>query len=230
MECHCPISHIPLAELRMAVVFRGDTKTVYDAEHLVHWLKAYVPRNPMTNVMVHAGARIVDVLIPFQLPHMSESDLRATELFLRRNGRVWWSSPSTFSGNWKDGFGVCMCLIVWASGFYGLLFLAECLVDTDVDFACLMAPVVLSFVQLSCIISLCWMFPDIRAQLALWQAICLTLGCVASAQMCFWLVHLYATPEELCHSATHLLLRHRGWAQFLVHPRVMALLEKILIV
>jgi hypothetical protein len=229
MDCHCPISHIPLSELKMAVVFRGDAKTVYDAEHLVRWLKVYAPRNPVTNRQVNAGARIADVLVPFKLPHMGEHEWHATERFLKRSGRVWW--PAASSGYWKDGFGLCMCLVVWVSGFYGLLFVAECsALYPSPNFSCLMAPLVLFLVQLSCIIGMCWTFPEIRAQLAVRQAICLTLGCIACVQILCWLVCRYVTPVELRLGAARLLLRHRGWARFFVHARVMALLEKILIV
>jgi len=215
MDCHCPISHIPLGELKMAVVFRGDAKTVYDAEHLVRWLKHYIPKNPMTNEVVKVGDAVAAVLTPVRLPHMSEDDVRATERFLERSGRVWWTSSSRETSAWKDGFGLCMCLVVWISGFYGLLFVAECSVDAHLNFTCLMAPVVLFFIQLSCIIGMCWTFPEIRAQLAVRQAICLTFGCIVVVQCCTWLIRKYAAPEELRLGAARLLLRHRGWARFL---------------
>lgn len=230
MTCHCPISHIPLEELRMAVVFKGDTKTIYDAEHLVRWLKEYMPRNPMTNEEVKAGERVANLLAPFRLPHMGERDLQVTERFLNSSGRVWRSSSSSSTvGGWRDGFGLCMCLVVWVSGFHGLLFVAECSVDTKPNFSCLMAPVVLFFIQIACIIGMCWTFPEVRAQLALRQAVRLTFGCIVCVQIFSWLVRQHATPEELRLHATRLLLRHRGWARFFVHPRVVGLLERILI-
>lgn len=77
----CPVSHIPLDELKMAVVFKNDARVVYDAKQLVHWLKNYKRINPMTNAVVPCG-KISSVLVPFRLPHMSPEDLEKTSQFL----------------------------------------------------------------------------------------------------------------------------------------------------
>ncbi len=224
----CPISHIPLEELRMAVVFRGEARTVYDAEHLVRWLREFTPKNPMTNEPVPAGRRIHEVLAPIRLPHMHDSDLERTARYLRRQGRLRLANQ-----RWTlDCFGLCMCMIIWVSGFYGLLFVAECSVaaleSKHADLACLIAPMLLFCVQMACVLAMCWMFPEIRAYAALCQAVCLTLACVLAIHAFSWALRLYATPEEVLRWVAEGLARNRWWVRFVVHPRMLGLVELVL--
>ena len=224
----CPISHIPLSELRMAVVFRGEPKTVYDAEHLVRWLKDYMPKNPMTNESVAAGCRINEILIPTRLPHMSEVDHASTARYLKRQGRLWFNDE-----RWMNGFGMCMCLTIWVSGYYGLLFMAECSVEAlesnSASLACLVAPMLLVFVQMACVLAMCWMFPEVRAYAAVRQSVYVTLVCVSVVHASSWVLRLYATPEELLGSMADVLARHRRWMGYVVHPRMLGLLERVLV-
>ena len=81
----CPISHTPTRELRMAVRFRGGTKTVFDAEHVVCWLRSYSMRDPVTNCVVCDGMAF-DILEPCRLEHSTDEDVRSTEIFLKSAG------------------------------------------------------------------------------------------------------------------------------------------------
>lgn len=231
LQCgFCPISHIPLHELQMAVVFKGEPKTVYDADHVVRWLRDYMPKNPMTNESVAVGCRFNEILIPIQLPHMSVFDHISTAKYLKRQGRLW---SRVDSGHFMNGFGFCMCLTIWVSGFYGLLFVAECTVEAlesnNASFTCLVAPMLLFFVQMTCVLTMCWLFPEVRAYAAVRLAVCMTLLCMSVIHASSWVLRLYATPEETSRWIADALTRHRGWLRFVVHPRMLGLLERVMV-
>ena len=227
MEGFCPISHIPLSELRMAVVFSGDSKVVYDAEHLVRWLKEFKPQNPMTNAPVQPG-RLCDILAPYQLPHMDEDSLKATARFLRQEGRLW---RVKFEG-YKECFGVFMWLIAWLSGFYGVTFVTECSINTletkTTNFACLIAPIALFLVQCVCILGMCWVFPEIRARIPWRWLACIPLAVFLLSNVFHVLLRMYITPAELNRWLVRSLMQHRGWVQLFVSPRMLWVLEQVL--
>ena len=215
----CPISHIPLEELRMAVVFQGDARTVYDAEHVVRWLREFTPKNPMTNEPVPAGRRINEVLAPIRLPHMRESDLERTARYLKRQGRL-----RVFSVGWTlDCFGLCLCVVIWVSGFYGLLFVTDCSVKAleskRADIACLIAPMLLVCIQMACVLAMCWMFPEVRAYAVL--AIFAALAYVLAIHAFSWVLCRYVTPEEVLRWMAQALAEHRWWVRFVMHPRML---------
>ena len=54
----CPISHIPLSQIKHPVVIIKSTTNlsiVYDAEHIVQWLKHHSLLDPITNKKIPAG-------------------------------------------------------------------------------------------------------------------------------------------------------------------------------
>ena len=84
---HCPISFLPLEEIRRPVRFvRSKDNIIYDAEHLARWLMEVSARNPVTNEPVPFEC-LTDILMPACLPHLSEEDVRQTWLFLRGQRR-----------------------------------------------------------------------------------------------------------------------------------------------
>ena len=84
---HCPISFLPLEEIRRPVRFvRSKDQVIYDAEHLGRWLMEVSARNPMTNEPMPFEC-LTDILTPVRLPHLSEEDVRQTWLFLRGQRR-----------------------------------------------------------------------------------------------------------------------------------------------
>lgn len=223
-EGFCPISHIPLNELKMAVVFHDRWKTVYDAESVVHWLKEYSPKNPMTNEAVPVGRRIDKVLTPIKLPHMDDADVEATARFLKHQRRLWLASHSV---RCRDGVGLCMCVIIWVSGFYGFWFLAGCsveAVESGVEnFSCLIVPLVLCFIQMTCVLSMCWLFPELHAPARL--AVYVTLICVSLIHAFAWMMRLYLTSGD---GLVDWLAQNREWVQIVVEPRGLHLLERVL--
>ena len=79
MSC-CPISHIPVSELRMPVVFRHELHSVvFDADHLVNWLRSYRLVDPVTNQPIPADLAI-NILKPSASPDAK------TMYFLSRAG------------------------------------------------------------------------------------------------------------------------------------------------
>ena len=79
---HCPISFLPLEEIRRPVRFiRSRDAVIYDAEHLAHWLMEVSARNPVTNEPVPFEC-LADILMPVRLPHLTDEDVRQTWLFL----------------------------------------------------------------------------------------------------------------------------------------------------
>jgi len=84
----CPISHIPLSELRLATTFRSDARVVYDAEYLVEWLRrGWPPRNPMTNAAVPARVPAHVLLRACgRSARLPAADAKATLAFLRAQG------------------------------------------------------------------------------------------------------------------------------------------------
>lgn len=92
MEGHCPISHIPLRDLRMPVVFQNfPAIIVYDAPHVIEWLQNSM-RNPMSNAPVKPGPA-ASILCPYRLPHTTEHDLARTRRFLEKAGCLGANSP-----------------------------------------------------------------------------------------------------------------------------------------
>ena len=84
---HCPISFLPLEEIRRPVRFvRCKDQVIYDAEHLARWLMEVSARNPITNEPVPFEC-LADILIPAYLPHLSKEDVRQTWIFLRSQRR-----------------------------------------------------------------------------------------------------------------------------------------------
>jgi len=80
----CPISFIPLDELEHPVVFRNQkTITIYDASHLIAWLKTS-RRNPVTNELVHPLTPFRDFLLPYRLPHTTDAQFARTQQLLVR--------------------------------------------------------------------------------------------------------------------------------------------------
>ena len=78
----CPISFIPLDELEHPVVFRNQKAlVVYDAEHLIHWLKTK-RRNPVTNELFNPFAPLKSFLQPHRLPHTTDAQLARTHRLL----------------------------------------------------------------------------------------------------------------------------------------------------
>ena len=79
---HCPISFLPLEEIRRPVRFmRSRDAVIYDAEHLAHWLMEVSARNPVTNEPVPFEC-LADILMPVRLPHLTDEDVRQTWIFL----------------------------------------------------------------------------------------------------------------------------------------------------
>ena len=228
MAGFCPISHIPLAELKMAVVFKGETKVVYDAEHLVHWLCNYKLQNPMTNEIVSAW-RVCDILVPFRLPHMDEGDLKATASFLSHQNAVWWRSLQCVS---QECFGLSMCLIVWISGFYGLVCLTECSIDAleneETRLECIFAPVTLFFIQLLCVVCMFWVFPELRLQQIVRQTVVCTLVMFFMSYLISILLCMYFEKDELISLVKRFLVWFRHGALLVRHSRVLALLDRLL--
>ena len=78
----CPISFIPLDELEHPVVFRNQKAlVVYDAEHLINWLKTK-RRNPVTNELFKPITPLVSFLQPHRLPHTTDAQLARTHQLL----------------------------------------------------------------------------------------------------------------------------------------------------
>lgn len=73
----CPISLIHVSEIRMPVSIRGQPQTVYEAEHLLQWLKNYELKDPATNLPVPPG-HAVDLVVPRRLGHTTDSDMLST--------------------------------------------------------------------------------------------------------------------------------------------------------
>ena len=85
-EIICPISHIPLINLHMPVVFRGKKpKVVYDAEHLVCWLREGRMVDPITNEVVREG-EACEILEPCWLEHLTDKEINETEAYLKKAG------------------------------------------------------------------------------------------------------------------------------------------------
>ena len=78
----CPISHIPVSQLQHPVVVRAATRAVvYDAEHIVRWLKHHSLMDPVTHARIRPGFA-VDILRP------APSAGPDTRAFLARAGYV----------------------------------------------------------------------------------------------------------------------------------------------
>ena len=85
-ESICPISHIPLINLHMPVVFRGKKpKVVYDAEHLVCWLREGRMVDPVTNEVVREG-QANEILEPCWLEHLTAEEVQKTMKYLKNEG------------------------------------------------------------------------------------------------------------------------------------------------
>lgn len=57
---HCPITHVPVKDLRHPVGF--DTSTAYECDALVEWLTKGRSSNPLSNELMHG--RIIQILTP----------------------------------------------------------------------------------------------------------------------------------------------------------------------
>ena len=157
----CPISQTKLSDLRHAVTFSDDHRVVYDAEHLVHWLRAYKPCNPITNAAINPRRRLVDLLSPHRLPHTTKAEIHATVRFLKQQGTVDGQTA------YRDHLGICMCLVTWTSAGYGLTATYGCaqelmLYAREPEFACKTIPILLITTQLCCALGLCCILPEIR--------------------------------------------------------------------
>ena len=84
-ELRCPISHTPLSEICRPVVIKGHPSVVYEAEHLVTWLKKYQLKNPMTNEALQPGL-VTESIMHIRLPHTTNAQSWSTECFLTRQG------------------------------------------------------------------------------------------------------------------------------------------------
>ena len=219
----CPVSHIPLNELRMAVVFKNDARVVYDAEQLVHWLKNYKLVNPMTNAVIQSG-RVSSVLVPFRLPHMSPEDLDYTAQYLEQQGYLVWR-PS--GSGWRDCVGMCLCMVGMSVSLYIMLIMLECSLDAlehkDLSFMCLAVPPFLSVLNIITVVCFYWFVPDVRAYAR--EAVLLCMGLFALTH--FSLLAL-GNPIETQRRAAELLTLHRELAQVFMHPRVLAVVERTL--
>jgi len=157
----CPISQIKLSELKHAVTFADDRRVAYDAAHLVHWLREYSPRNPITNAEINPRRRLKDLLLPYRLPHTTKAELNATAQFLKKQGTVDGQPVH------RDQLGMCICIVTWTSAGYGLAATYGCtqellLHGREPDFACKTIPMLLITTQLCCALGLCYILPEIR--------------------------------------------------------------------
>ena len=150
----CPVSHIPISELRMAVVFRNSA-VVFDAEHIVCWLRHSL-RNPMTNEILRSDFA-TNLLVPVQLPHMSLQDVERTARFLRLQGRI--RVVVSFHQTGHTVLGFTMLAMTWLFNLYWFAVVIGCL-ERDDEFPCLWTPFLYYSVQLvACVCALC-MFPQ----------------------------------------------------------------------
>ena len=149
----CPVSHIPLDELRMAVVFR-NSNVVYEAEYIVRWLRHSL-KNPMTNEILRSDLA-TNLLLPVRLPHMSERDVQRTARFLKLQGRVTASVSRQETIHVVLGFA--MLALTWMFNLYWFAAVVNCLEGQD-DYPCLWLPLLFFSVQMvACVCTLC-VFP-----------------------------------------------------------------------
>jgi hypothetical protein len=162
----CPISHIPLRELQSAVIFRGDPRVVYDAEHLTQWLRRCQPRNPMTNAELPAGSSVADLLEPFRLPHMDETHVAKTARFLEaQGGRTAESSAQSELRMWIGTVAYIMMMMLTSH-----LFMLKCTIETLIDESvlsdtCIWTPVTTAPFQFACTAVVYWAFPMARVHM-----------------------------------------------------------------
>lgn len=77
----CPISHIPIAEIKHPVTFASEKKNsiVYNAEDAIEWLKHYALVVPITNHRICPG-------FAHEILHPRHSDDKATIDLLLKAG------------------------------------------------------------------------------------------------------------------------------------------------
>ena len=78
----CPISFIPWSELEHPAVFRNQKSlVVYDAEHIVTWLRTS-RRNPVTNEVLNPFTPLKELLLAYRLPHTTDAQFAQTQRLL----------------------------------------------------------------------------------------------------------------------------------------------------
>ena len=228
-EGFCPISHIQLRELQMAVIFRGDRRVVYDAEHLVLWLQQCRSRNPMTNAAVPVGSKLANLLEPFQLPHMNEAHLTATVRFLIAQGSIGILSQKER----RECVGVYVYTLVLLSAVCGTIFVCECVLDqfdteplAPLAGSCFWVPSLLIPAQITGLTIVLWAFPQARYNVTLAILLTAVMFLLANGLVMAFGPHL--TPEDLRRHSIRVLELCLADNHTLLHPRLARITERLL--
>ena len=217
----------------MAVVFRGDSRVIYDAEHLVQWLKQGRLQNPMTNETVPTGRRFEDILTPIQLPHMNSTHEDTTARFLRSKGKVGLASYEKH----RELIGTLAYILVMVSCIYSIIFMAECGLDRletkpiqpmEED-SCIWVPPLLVPFQLAGSSVAYWAFPVVRP-----HAIPTIKWIIGGLLLMPSIVNLINThvisPEDTRRCITWLLGVHNKYHHYMPIPsRISRLVQRLLL-